>query len=151
MLGETKEVVNVPRTRMVAWPVERVLSAVSEYDKLELSTGRHKRCCARCDRILVTYRSWKALSYDERASARIVYTPYSARGLCQGCYNGLRNNDPDNLIAYERASVSHEEFVEDYKIYYRRTTSKRQIAKLMGMSWSAFHKQYDRARKRGDL
>lgn len=105
--------------------------------------------CKKCNRILVSRKFWSSMSQEDRKDKRNEFACARARKLCGGCYETLRSEG--DLVDYARSSKSLADFVEDHKTYSRRVSSKKDIAKLMGMSYKAWEKAYYRAKEKGLL
>lgn len=110
-----------------------------------------EKACARCKRDMVKLTSWQALSVEDRKLLKKDFTPQCSRGICRSCYNHLHKTDPDAILDFPRTYATTSEFVEDLKIYRRRTTDKKTLARLSNMSVATYDKALTRARKAGLL
>lgn len=110
-----------------------------------------EKTCARCKREMVKLASWQALSVEERKILKKDFAPQCSRGLCRSCYNHLHKVHPEVILDFPRNYATTAEFVEDLKIYLRRTHNKKELARLSGMSVATYEKALTRAKKAGLL
>lgn len=115
----------------------------------EVDINRFRDKCRRCGREMCDYRWWYQQPREWRRKAKKELVPVGARKLCNPCYTHLLKRYPDELAEYDTKNQKMSDFVEDYLIYFRRTESRSQIARLMGIGDKAFEHKYYRAKRMG--